>query len=486
MILLAFLCYDHLIDLDQLAFQNPNIQTETSARARLINEQLELLLHDMGEYALESLVEAYDFAFVKLIRANLRFIGTMINQSCPAAINDIFDVGHLAFRRYASNYLRFLRPIERKTSFPSDFPWSSDRRIVHSLELRMRRPNGHKDIHEFFPYLDRPRIMRLFKHALQRPSIVKELPDAPVYLAIAEFRDSDGSDESVEKLLSVCEEHFNVSDLAKNVIAITHIFNFTQTPNYDRAADILLNLESTNDDALVVILYLLMDPYNPIAKKIELSTEWWEMRKNRLPSVVSDFFTAMMGASGYDVNADCEWNYEHIRAFIDVSWMMSTGWEAERNFDEGDLMEAYLLYAACALIGNRNATYNAFLLNVYDKAWNPWLPLFAADGGELIHLASFVEGKNVTEVYQSLSSVNSDAALRFALRNLGNYEVANPLLEDILKKRPGTFLLITPLQWIVGLRSTIEAIAPSAILELGIVAAIALFVYLRIPSLTEY
>lgn len=485
MILLAFLCYDHLIDLDKLAFQNPNIPTETSARAQSLNEQLELLLHEVGEYALAALVETQDLAFVKLIRANLRFIGTMMNQSCPAAINDVFDVGRLAFRRYASNYLRFLRPIERKTSFPSNSPWNRDRKTVQSLELRMMQPNAHQHIHEFFPYLDRPRVMRLFKHVVQRPSILKELPDAPVYLAIAEFRDSDGSDESVEKLLSVCEEHFNVSDLAKNVIAITHMFNFTQTPNYDRAVDILLDLEPTNDDALVVILYFLLDPYNPIAKKIQLSTEWWKMREHRLPDVVSGFFTAMMGVSGYDINADCEWYYEHIRAFIDVSWMMSTGWEAERIFDEGDRMEAYLLYAACALIGHRNATYNAFLLNVYHEAWNPWLPLFAADGGELIHLGSFVQGKNVTEVYQSLSSVNSDAALRLALRNLGNYEVANPLLEGILKKRPGTFLLITPLQWIVGWRSAIEAIAPSAILELGIIAAIALFVYLRIPSLAE-
>ena len=478
MLLLALVCYEwadmRLFHLDRLGDMNPNVRTPWVVNTDAPPPEYQVTLLEQNETALFDVIEKYNgTVFGRLVRANMLFNGKMANKSCPDALNELVPVAKLAFKGYVSNYFRYLKPVKR-------FSWVLTR-LRPNLTEKVRKFRSAKEIHKFFPLLGYPEVMRVFQAMLQRSKVVAELPDAPVYLEVARFSDSN----EIERLLEVCEEHFNASDFAKNVIAVANIFNFTANADYERGMNIVMELEGRNAAALEVLMYLMLDP-DTMDKRLLFSPHWWHSRVHLLDPVVAKVYLALMSVlRGHSMNK-CEENYRNMKEFIDQSWMMADGVEAA-NFMLGmDVNETRAMYTALGLTGNRNALHNVFAMNSYLRIGSAWLPKLVENETEA-GMLTYLTWNSSIDVFESLRGRNPYAGLYLAFIHRDNMTLANEILDEVVRQEPMAYIIAQSMRHWIAL-THLKEIDPRTyrwlkpyLLEVAIFILLLVLATLRIP-----
>ena len=452
MLLLALVCYEwadmRLFHLDRLGDMNPNVRTPWVVSTDSPPPEYQVTLLEQNETVLFDVIDKFNStAFGRLVRANMLFNGKMANKSCKDAINELVPVAKLAFKGYVSNYFRYLKPVKRFSWVVS--PLVRRNVIKNAVRKLSSKASKKEEIHKFFPWLGYPEVMRLFQEVLQRREVVAELPDAPIYLEVAKFSDSDGDQDAVQHLLEVCEENFSASDFAKNVIAVAHIFNFTANADYERGMEIIMELEGRNAAALEVLLYLMLDP-NTTDKRLLFSASWWHSRVHLLNPVVANAYMALMAVlRGHSMNK-CEENYRSMKEFIDQSWMMADGVEASNFMLQMDVNETRAMYTALGLTGNGNALHNVFAMNSYLGIGSSWLPKLVENETEA-GMLTYLTWDSPIDVFESLRGHNPYAGLYLAFIHRDNMTLANEILDDVVRQEPMAYVIAQSMRHFIAL-----------------------------------
>lgn len=210
----------------------------------------------------------------------------------------------------------------------------------------------------FFPYLTHQLIPELFEDFINRPGFLRGSVDAPVYLAVLQFRKSKGRQTDINELLSICKANLNPSSMAQTIFAVIHLFNQTNNPDYSLATRILQSaILRNNTKALATALFLSLNGHYEWA---QLRSNLW-LRFDTHHRLVNPVLSHVFDAFIRPRSLTCEIRYKFMSEFIHQSWLIWDGKLAERNVSSN---HARLAYSVLAFAGNPIAMGNLYVLQI--------------------------------------------------------------------------------------------------------------------------